>query len=182
MAVNKKRLIGDVSTGHLYDSTRYNEDRYPYKKKDPELVDSYEKAVEKNELLLADKIIDLKNDLTTIWGKLDDVVNNKFDLFRVQDVYFVNKDEWMEFQAESSELDPENIENPVNVFHTMDQMEMQVKKYYPKSELKYSGHLQSELSELNQALSIISHIMSHLDVALVTDSVKTTDQENDAPF
>ena len=180
MAVNKKKMVADVSTGNLVDSTRYTENIY--KKKDPVLVDSYEKAVEKNEMLLADKIIDLKNDLTSIWGKLDDIVNNQFGLFRVQNVYFVNKDEWMQFQAESSELDPTTVEHPDSIPYTMDRMEMKVKKYFPSSKLKVSKHLESEISDLNQALSIISHIMSHLEVALVTDSLTTTDMENDAPF
>lgn len=153
-----------------------------YKERDPILVDSWEKAVELNETKLGIKLEELKRDLTDIWGKLDDIINNRWNLFGVKDEYFVNTEEWLEFQGKSSELDPTDESVVYTIPEQMRRMEFDVQKYYPKSEIKYSEHLQSELSQLNEALSIISHIMSHLDVALVTDSVKTTDQENDVPF
>ena len=48
-----------------------------YKERDPVLVDSYDQAVEKNEIALGMKLDDLKKDLTDIWGKLDDIINNR---------------------------------------------------------------------------------------------------------
>ena len=60
-----------------------------YKERDPVLVDSYDQAVEKNEIALGMKLEDLKKDLTDIWGKLDDIINNRWNLFGVKDEYFV---------------------------------------------------------------------------------------------
>lgn len=152
-----------------------------YKERDPILVNSWEEAVEKNETKLGIKLEELKRDLTDIWGKLDDIINNRWNLFGVKDQYFVNTEEWLEFQGKASELDPTDESVVYTIPEQMRRMEFDVQKYYPSSRLKQANHLEKEIKDLNDALEIISHIMSHLDVALVTDSVKT-DEENDVPF
>ena len=152
-----------------------------YKERDPVLVDSYDQAVEKNEIALGMKLEDLKKDLTDIWGKLDDIINNRWNLFGVKDEYFVNTEEWLEFQGKASELDPTDESVVYTIPEQMRRMEFDVSKYYPNSRLKQANHLEKEIQDLNDALGIISHIMSHIDVALVTDSVVTSDQ-GDAPF
>lgn len=152
-----------------------------YKERDPILVNSWEEAVEKNETKLGIKLEELKRDLTDIWGKLDDIINNRWNLFGVKDEYFVNTEEWLEFQGKASELDPTDESVVYTIPEQMRRMEFDVQKYYPSSILKQANHLEKEIKDLNDALEIISHIMSHLDVALVTDSVNTT-EENDVPF
>ena len=152
-----------------------------YKERDPILVDSYDQAVEKNEIALGVKLEDLKRDLTDIWGKLDDIINNRWNLFGVKDEYFVNTEDWMEYQGKASELDPTDESVVYTIPEQMRRMEFEVSKYYPNSRLKQANHLEKEIGNLNEALGIISHIMSHIDVALVTDSVVTSDQ-GDAPF
>ena len=146
-----------------------------YKERDPILVDSWEKAVEQNETKLGIKLEHLKNDLTDIWGKLDDIINNRWNLFGVKDEYFVNTEEWLEFQGKASELDPKDDTFVYTIPEQMRRMEFDVQKYYPSSRLKQANHLEKEIQDLNDALGTISHIMSHLDVALVTDSVVTSD-------
>ena len=152
-----------------------------YKERDPVLVDSYDQAVEKNEIALGMKLEDLKKDLTDIWGKLDDIINNRWNLFGVKDEYFVNTEEWLEFQGKASELDPKDESVVYTIPEQMRRMEFEVSKYYPHSRLKLANHLEKEIQELNDALGTISHIMSHLDVAIVTDSVVTSDQ-GEVPF
>ena len=152
-----------------------------YKERDPVLVDSYDQAVEKNEIALGDKILDLKRDLTDIWGKLDDIINNRWNLFGMKDEYYVNTEDWLEYQGKASELDPTDESVVYTIPEQMRRMEFEVSKYYPNSRLKQASHLEKEIGNLNDALGIISHIMSHIDVALVTDSVVTSDQ-GDAPF
>ena len=152
-----------------------------YKERDPILVDSWEKAVELNETKLGIKLEELKRDLTDIWGKLDDIINNRWNLFGVKDEYFVNTEEWLEFQGKASELDPKDDTFVYTIPEQMRRMEFDVQKYYPSSRLKQANHLEKEIQDLNDALGTISHIMSHLDVALVTDSVVTSDS-GEAPF
>ena len=152
-----------------------------YKERDPILVDSYEKAVEKNEIALGDKILDLKRDLTDIWGKLDDIINNRWNLFGMKDEYYVNTEDWLEYQGKASELDPTDESVVYTIPEQMRTMEFNVQKYYPSSRLKQANHLEKEIQDLNDALGIISHIMSHIDVALVTDSVVTSDM-GEVPF
>ena len=152
-----------------------------YKERDPVLVDSYDQAVEKNEIALGMKLEDLKKDLTDIWGKLDDIINNRWNLFGVKDEYFVNTEEWLEFQGKASELDPTDESVVYTIPEQMRRMEFDVSKYYPSSRLKQANHLEKEIQDLNDALGIISHIMSHIDVALVTDSVVTSDM-GEVPF
>ena len=152
-----------------------------YKERDPVLVDSYDQAVEKNEIALGMKLEDLKKDLTDIWGKLDDIINNRWNLFGVKDEYFVNTEEWLEFQGKASELDPKDESVVYTIPEQMRRMEFDVQKYYPSSRLKQANHLEKEIQDLNDALGTISHIMSHLDVALVTDSVVTSDM-GEVPF
>ena len=152
-----------------------------YKERDPILVDSWEKAVELNETKLGIKLEELKRDLTDIWGKLDDIINNRWNLFGVKDEYFVNTEEWLEFQGKASELDPTDESVVYTIPEQMRRMEFDVQKYYPSSRLKQANHLEKEIQDLNDALGTISHIMSHLDVALVTDSVVTSDS-GEAPF
>ena len=152
-----------------------------YKERDPILVDSWEKAVELNETKLGIKLEELKRDLTDIWGKLDDIINNRWNLFGVKDEYFVNTEEWLEFQGKASELDPTDESVVYTIPEQMRRMEFEVSKYYPNSRLKQANHLEKEIQDLNDALGTISHIMSHLDVALVTDSVVTSDM-GEVPF
>ena len=153
-----------------------------YKERDPVLVDSYDQAVEKNEIALGDEVLeDLKRDLTDIWGKLDDIINNRWNLFGMKDEYFVNTEEWLEFQGKASELDPTDESVVYTIPEQMRRMEFDVSKYYPNSRLKLANHLEKEIQELNDALGTISHIMSHIDVAIVTDSVVTSDQ-GEVPF
>ena len=152
-----------------------------YKERDPVLVDSYDQAVEKNEIALGVKLENLKRDLTDIWGKLDDIINNRWNLFGVKDEYFVNTEEWLEFQGKASELDPKDESVVYTIPEQMRRMEFDVQKYYPSSRLKQANHLEKEIQDLNDALGTISHIMSHLDVALVTDSVVTSDM-GEVPF
>ena len=152
-----------------------------YKERDPVLVDSYDQAVEKNEIALGMKLEDLKKDLTDIWGKLDDIINNRWNLFGMKDEYYVNTEDWLEYQGKASELDPKDESVVYTIPEQMRRMEFEVGKYYPSSRLKLANHLEKEIQELNDALGTISHIMSHLDVAIVTDSVVTSDQ-GEAPF
>ena len=98
------------------------------------------------------------------------------ELFGIKDEYFVNTEEWLEFQGKASELDPTDESVVYTIPEQMRRMEFEVSKYYPNSRLKQANHLEKEIQELNDALGIISHIMSHIDVAIVTDSVVTSDQ------
>ena len=87
----------------------------------------------------------------------------------------------MEFQGKASELDPTDESVVYTIPEQMRRMEFDVSKYYPSSRLKQANHLEKEIQDLNDALGIISHIMSHIDVALVTDSVVTSDM-GEVPF
>ena len=119
-----------------------------YKERDPVLVDSYDQAVEKNEIALGIKLEHLKNDLTDIWGKLDDIINNRWNLFGVKDEYFVNTEEWLEFQGKASELDPTDESVVYTIPEQMRRMEFEVSKYYPNSRLKQASHLEKEIQEV----------------------------------
>ena len=179
MSFNKRAMLGDAGTGRTNDVTRYNPTLIT--EREPILVKDYEEAQEQNELKLGGQLMDLKNDLTDIWGKLDKIINNSFNLFNLKDEYYVNADGWLELQGEIAEMNSKDYVNadPNSLY----QMERRVENYRPRTFLKHSKHLESELDQLNGALETMSHIMAHLDVALVTDSVITEDANKDeAPF
>ena len=179
MSFNKRAMVGDAGTGRSYDRTTYNPQIIG--QREPILVKDYEEAQEQNELKLGGQLMDLKNDLTDIWGKLDKIINNSFNMFNLKDEYYVNADGWLELQGQIAEMKTEeySMANPDSLY----QMERSVERYRPRTFLKHSRHLESELDDLNGALETISHIMAHLDVALVTESVITEDADkDDAPF
>ena len=62
------------------------------------------------------------DDFNIVWAKLDKIMNSTSTLFKIQNRYYVNKDEWMEIQGKISEAQVMD--------GTMYQMEAGVEKYW----------------------------------------------------
>ena len=149
------------------------------KQPDPILVDSEEKAIEDQELEMGKRIMDYKDGLLSVWSKLDQLVEEVYSVVRIRNDYADSK-EWMEYQDKVAELPIDLSKAEFN--HKQWTLENEVKRYYPETEINNSNHIVELVNGLNGALTDISHIMSHLDAILVTDSITTTEVDNEVPF
>ena len=171
--INKitKQGVAEIPTG-------YNNPDQP-KMREPFLVDSFDQAQQMQEDELAENLIQLIDDFNIVWAKLDKIMNSTSTLFKIQNRYYVNKDEWMEIQGKISEAE-------VMDRGTMYQMEAGVEKYWCDTQIKGANHLVESINQLNGALEVISHIQSHLNVkkeGLEGNVFITEDRSlDDAPF
>ena len=146
---------------------------------DPILVDSEEKAIEDQELEMGKRIMNYKDDLLSVWSKLDRLVEGVYDVVCIRNDYADSK-EWMEFQDKVAQFPIDISKAEFNAKQW--ELEHKVKKYYPETKINNSNHIVELVNGLNGALTDISHIMSHLDAILITDSITTTEFDNEVPF
>ena len=97
MKTYTKQGVAEIPTG-------YNNPDQP-KMREPFLVDSFDQAQQMQEDELAENLIQLIDDFNIVWAKLDKIMNSTSTLFKIQNRYYVNKDEWMEIQGKISEAD-----------------------------------------------------------------------------